>query len=98
MSEAKIVGGGKLPSQHPMMLVRMRCEACGADHRMLVSADTPLGALPQITKETFRCHCKRHIPKITTMSKSLMSINGVPFRELQGLFATAHLNLPGSKN
>jgi hypothetical protein len=69
----------------PSMMVRMRCEACITDHRMLVAIDTPLGALPEITKSTFRCNCKRHIPTITKMDKSLMSINGVPFAQLEGL-------------
>ena len=75
--------GAKMSS--PMMLVRMRCEACHEDHRMMVSAELPLAALPDLTKRTFRCDCKRHIPTITKMDKSLMSINGVPFRQLQGL-------------
>lgn len=69
----------------PAMLVRMRCESCQKDHRMLVASDAPLGALPELTKSTFRCDCKRHIPTITKMDKSLMSINGVPFRDLEGL-------------
>ena len=69
----------------PAMLVRMRCEECHQDHRMLVGSDVPLGALPDITKSTFRCKCKRHIPTITKMDRSLMSINGVPFRQLKGL-------------
>ncbi len=74
-----------------MMLVRMRCEACHADHRMLIEEDMPLGRLPELTKETFRCKCKHRIPTITKMDKSLMSINAVPFSQLQniGLFAGA---------
>lgn len=68
----------------PSMMVRMRCEACLKDHRMLVAFDLPLAMLPEITKSTFRCDCKRHIPTITKMNKSLMSINGVPFHQLEG--------------
>ena len=67
------------------MLIRMRCEECGLDHRMVVAASTPIGMLPELTKSTMRCNCKRHIPTITKMDKSLMSINGVPFRKLKGL-------------
>ena len=69
----------------PAMMVRMRCEECRQDHRMMVGSDVPLAAIPDITKSTFRCKCKRHIPTITKMDRSLMSINGVPFRQLKGL-------------
>lgn len=69
----------------PSMLVRMRCEECQIDHRMIVPVDTPIGALPELTKSTFRCNCKRHIPTITKMDKSLRAINGVPFPQLKGL-------------
>lgn len=85
---SRLVGMPKIgpqPAAAPGMLIRMRCEACHEDHRMMVGADTPLGALPEITKRTFTCKCKRKIPTITKMDKSLMSINGVPFRELKGL-------------
>ena len=68
-----------------MMLVRMRCEACGKDHRMLIPESTPVGALPELTKSTFRCSCKRHIPTISRMDRSLKTINGVPFEQLKGL-------------
>jgi hypothetical protein len=71
-----------------MMMVRMRCEACRTDHRMLVQFDTPLSALPDITKSTFKCRCKRGIPTITHMMDSLMSINGVPFKKVVGEHAT----------
>lgn len=67
------------------MLVRMRCERCGEDHRLVVEEDLPLARIPELTKETFRCKCKRRIPTITKMDKSLMSINAVPFRLLKGL-------------
>ena len=77
----RIVNGQKVI----MMLVRMRCEACGDDHRLVVESDLPLGRLPEITRENFRCKCKSRIPKITKMDKSLMSINAVPFRLLKGL-------------
>ena len=69
----------------PSMMIRMRCEACGVDHRMLVGSDLPLAVLPDLTKRSFHCNCKRHIPTITKMDKSLMSINGVPFSRLKGL-------------
>lgn len=69
----------------PGMLIRMRCESCFTDHRIVVAASTPLGALPDITKRTLKCKCRSHIPTITKMDKSLMSINGVPFRQLEGL-------------
>lgn len=69
----------------PSMMVRMRCERCQTDHRMLIGSDVPLALLPDMTKRTFRCECKSHIPTITKMDRSLMSINGVPFRQLKGL-------------
>lgn len=69
----------------PGMLIRMRCEDCLTDQRMVVAASTPLALLPDMTKRTMRCRCKRHIPRITRMDRSLMSINGVPFRQLKGL-------------
>lgn len=69
----------------PGMMIRMRCEGCFMDHRMVVAASTPIGLLPDIASRTMRCKCKRHIPTFTKMDKSLMSINGVPFRELEGL-------------
>ena len=69
----------------PGMLVRMRCEACLTDHRIVVAASTPIGLLPDITKRSLRCNCRRHIPTITKMDKSLRSINGVPFKQLRGL-------------
>lgn len=69
----------------PSMMVRMRCEGCEKDHRMLVGSDTPLGLLPDICKRTFKCDCRRHIPTITKMDRSLMSVNGVPFKELAAM-------------
>jgi hypothetical protein len=69
----------------PGMMICMRCEECRTDHRMLVGSDTPIGALPDMTKRTFKCRCRRGIPKITKMDRSLMSINGVPFMQLKGL-------------
>lgn len=70
----------------PMMIIRMRCPECLFDYRFLVEMTTPLAALPEITKQTMRCNCKDHVPKInnhTPVEKSLMSINAVPFKKLR---------------
>lgn len=75
----------RIKNQVPMLMVRMRCPACRTDHRMMVEFTTPIEALPELTKQTFRCNCKNHIPKInknTPLETSLMSINGVPYRTL----------------
>ena len=81
----------KVPSFHdvnqrvPAMMVRMRCESCEQEARLLVASDMPLGMLPEATKKAFRCKCRRHIPTITKMDRSLMSVNGVPFKELAAM-------------
>lgn len=70
----------------PMMMVRMRCPACLFDYRFMVEVNTPLAALPDLTKQVMRCKCKNHIPKInknTALESSLMSINAVPFKVLK---------------
>lgn len=67
----------------PALLVRMRCEGCRDDHRMLVPYDTPLPVLPELAKHTQRCRCRKGIPTYTDLYKSLRSINGVPLRVLR---------------
>ena len=71
--------------QIPTMLVRMRCPDCLMDMRFCVEVTTPLAVLPELTKKSFKCYCKNHIPKIgktTPIEKTLMSINAVPLRTL----------------
>lgn len=76
------------------MLVRMRCESCLADHRMLVPEDMDFKHLPDVTKQTFRCNCKRGIPTITKMDRSLMSINGIPLAQLKALTVAKNPHAP----
>lgn len=67
----------------PTVLIRMRCPECLYDYRFLVQIDTPITDLPEIAKQIMACKCDNHIPKIkksTSLDKSLMSINGIPFR------------------
>jgi hypothetical protein len=70
----------------PIMLIRMRCPACLTDLRFGVEPLTPLEHLPELCKAATRCRCNNHIPKInrnTSLDNSLMSINGVPLRDLK---------------